>query len=153
MAIGAGTGAALGGGAAAGAAGVISLGLAMPPVGVAVAIGSALGPLLASGAVIFADEKLHTRAAQEFSQHVKESAARSARQYADSRAADLRAAWGGVSETLHAQLQDLIASVQRHIDDSRTSERTKQEMSEKLYGHEQQIGAFLQPYRSEAQND
>lgn len=53
-------GAALGGGAAAGAAGVISLGLAMPPVGVAVAIGSALGPLLASGAVIFADGKLHT---------------------------------------------------------------------------------------------
>lgn len=75
------------------------LGPCHAPVGVAVAIGSALGPLLASGAVIFADEKLHTRAAQEFSQHVKESAARSARQYADSRAADLRAAWGGVSET------------------------------------------------------
>ena len=60
---------------------------------------------------------------------------------------------GWRQRNLHAQLQDLIASVQRHIDDSRTSERTKQEMSEKLYGHEQQIGAFLQPYRSEAQND
>ncbi|MFE6847498.1 dynamin family protein [Streptomyces sp. NPDC057686] len=156
MAIGAGTGATVvGGTAAAAAAGLISL--ALPPVGVAVAIGAAVGPLLASGAVIFANGKLQSRAAEEFSDHVKDSAGQTARQYADSRAADLRAVWGGISETLHIQLQDLIGIVQRNIEESRLDEQAKAGMRDQLYAYEQRItdveqhiATFLQPFVSEA---
>ncbi|WP_327363922.1 dynamin family protein [Streptomyces sp. NBC_01296] len=159
MAIGAGTGATVvGGTAAAAAAGLISL--ALPPVGVAVAIGAAIGPLLASGAVIFANGKLQSRAAEEFSDHVKDSAGLTALQYADSRAADLRAVWGGISETLHIQLQDLIGIVQRNIDESRLDEQAKAGMRDQLYAYEQRItdveqhiAAFLQPFVSEAEPD
>ncbi|MEV6733375.1 MULTISPECIES: dynamin family protein [unclassified Streptomyces] len=159
MAIGAGTGATVvGGTAAAAAAGLISL--ALPPVGVAVAIGAAVGPLLASGAVIFANGKLQSRAAEEFSDHVKDSAGLTARQYADSRAADLRAVWGGISETLHIQLQDLIGIVQRNIEESRLDEQAKAGMRDQLYAYEQRItdveqhiATFLQPFVSEAEPD
>ncbi|MEU9253080.1 dynamin family protein [Streptomyces sp. NPDC048270] len=161
MAIGAGTGAAVAGGTAAAAtAGLITLGLTVPPVGVAIAIGAAVGPLMASGAVLFADGKLQARAAQEFSDHVKESATMAARQYADSRAADLRAVWGGISETLHTQLQDLIGIVQRNIDESRHDEQGKADLRDELYTHEQRIteieqliGGFLQPFVSEAEHE
>ncbi|MEU9305428.1 dynamin family protein [Streptomyces sp. NPDC048269] len=159
MAIGASTGAALAGGTAAAAtAGLISLGLAMPPVGIAVAIGAAIGPLMATGAVIFADGKVHSRVAQEFSDHVKESANPAARQYADSRAADLRAVWGGISETLHGQLQDLIGIVQRNIVENREDAQAKSGKRDRLYTHEQRIteveqliGGFLQPFVSETE--
>lgn len=162
FAIGAGTGAAvLGGTAAAATAGVITLGLTLPPVGIAIAIGAAIGPLMASGgAFLFADGKLQARAAQEFSDHVKESATLAARQYADSRAADLRAVWGGISETLHTQLQDLIGIVQRNIDESRHDEQSKAGLRDQLYTHEQRIteieqliGGFLQPFVAEAERE
>lgn len=161
MALGAGGGAVVAGGAtAAAAAGLISLGLAVPPVGVAVAIGAAIGPLLASGAVFFADGKLQTRAAEEFAVHVKDSAAQTARQYAGSRAADLREMWGGISGTLHVQLQDLIGIVQRNIEESRQDEQAKAGMRDQLYAFEQRItdveqhiATFLQPFVSEAERE
>ncbi|WP_030161626.1 dynamin family protein [Streptomyces sp. NRRL S-244] len=161
MALGAGGGAVVAGGAtAAAAAGLISLGLAVPPVGVAVAIGAAIGPLLASGAVFFADGKLQTRAAEEFAVHVKDSAAQTARQYAGSRAADLREMWGGISGTLHVQLQDLIGIVQRNIEESRQDEQAKAGMRDQLYAFEQRItdveqhiASFLQPFVSEAERE
>ncbi len=113
---------------------------------------------MATGAVIFADGKLRARAAQEFAGHVKESAQRAARQYAESRGADLRAVWGGLGDALHLQLQELIGIVQRNIDDSRGDEHTKRELSEQLYRHEQriteveqQIAGFLQPYVAETE--
>ncbi|MFE9629759.1 dynamin family protein [Streptomyces sp. NPDC006463] len=161
MAIGAGTGAAVAGGAAVAAtAGLITLGLAMPPVGIAAAIGAAVGPLMASGAVLFADGKLQSRAAQEFSDHVRDSAGLTARQYADSRAADLRAVWGGISGALHTQLQDLIGIVQRNIEESRFDEQSKAGLRDQLYVYEQRIteveqliGVFLQPFVSEAERE
>ncbi|MYT22017.1 hypothetical protein GTW69_17240 [Streptomyces sp. SID7760] len=161
MALGAGGGAmVVGGTTAAAAAGLISLGLTVPPVGVAIAIGAAVGPLLASGAVFFADGKLQTRAAEEFAAHVKDSAAQTARQYAASRAADLREMWGGISGTLHLQLQDLIGIVQRNIEESRQDEQAKAGMRDQLYAFEQRItdveqhiANFLQPFVSEAERE
>ncbi|MCC0098079.1 dynamin family protein [Streptomyces flavotricini] len=160
MMYGAGGGAALGVGAAAAAAAAGLISLALPPVGVAVAIGVAMGPLLASGAVLFAPGKLQTRAAEEFATHVKDSADQTARQYAGSRAADLREMWGGISGTLHLQLQDLIGIVQRNIEESRQDEQAKAGMRDQLYAFEQRItdveqyiANFLQPFVSEAERE
>lgn len=161
LVIGAGTGAALAGGAAAATtAGVISLGIAVPPVGVAMAIGAAIGPLLASWAVIFADGKLRERAAAEMAAQVKESAGRSASQYAVSLAADLRAAWGGLADSLHAQIQEMIGMVQRNINESQRDEQVTRDRRDRLYEHEQQIteierliGTFLQPLVTESERE
>ncbi|MFE0601973.1 hypothetical protein ACFW2T_17510 [Streptomyces sp. NPDC058892] len=122
--------------------------------------GAAVGALMASGAVIFGNGKLQSRAAEECSDHVKDSAALTARQYADSRAADLRSVWGGISETLHLQLQDLIGIVQRTIEESRTDEQAKARTRDKLYAFEQRIteveqhiATFLQPFVSEGERE
>ncbi|MFE5540508.1 dynamin family protein [Streptomyces sp. NPDC056492] len=162
MVYGFGGGAALAGGATAAAAatGLITLSLAVPVIGMAAAIGAAVGPLLASGAVFFAPGKLQTRAAEEFAAHVKDSAAQTARHYAGSRAADLRKMWGGISGTLHLQLQDLIGIVQRNIEESRQDEQDKTGMRDQLYAFEQRItdveqhiAGFLQPFVSEAERE
>ncbi|MGA4837822.1 dynamin family protein [Streptomyces sp. G45] len=161
MVLGSSTGAAaFGGTALAGTAGVISLGLAMPPLGVAVAIGAAVGPVMAAGAVLFADDKLRKRAAQEFAGHLRQTADASARQYARSRVTDLRAVWGGIADTLSAQLQELIGSVQRNSEESRLDEQSKQAQRDELYALElriteveQEIGEFLRPYVGDAERD
>ncbi|MFB8352383.1 dynamin family protein [Streptomyces niveus] len=153
LAAGAGAGAAVAGGVtAATAGGIISLSVVLPPVGLAVAIGAALGPLLAGGSAIFVGDKLRDRVAEEFAAHMRESAGPSARQYAASRTTALRAVWGDIGDTLHGQLQDLIGSVQRNIEQSRRDEQTKREVRDTLYQHEQritgieqQIATFLQP--------
>ncbi|MER7467066.1 dynamin family protein [Streptomyces sp. NPDC097981] len=161
LAAGVGTGAALGGGvAAATAAGIVSLGLVLPPVAVTVAIGAALGPLLAASSAIFASGKLRDRVAEEFAEHMKQSANRSARQYADSRTSDLRAVWGAISDALNAELQELIGVVQRNIEQSRTDEHGKRFLRDQLYAYEQRItaveqhiAAFLQPFVTEGERD
>ncbi|MFD0416734.1 dynamin family protein [Streptomyces sp. NPDC127108] len=153
LAAGAGAGAAVAGGTtAATAAGIISLGIVLPPLGLTLAIGAALGPLLAAASAVFASGKLRDRIAMEFAEHIKESAGRSARQYADSRTADLRGVWGEIGDTLHSQLQELIGSVQRNIEQNRTDEQSKRNVRDALYLHEQQIteieqriASFLRP--------
>ncbi len=150
MAIGAGTGAAAGGAALAAAS---LIGLVMPPLGLMVGIGAALGPIVAAGAVVLSDGKLRDLVAEKFADDLYRSAESSAEQYALNRATELRSSWSKIEKGLAARLQELIASVKRSIEESRVDEQEKQRLRNGLYQYEQQltviegrIGDFLRPY-------
>ncbi|TVL91899.1 dynamin family protein [Streptomyces sp. SAJ15] len=161
MAFGAGAGAGAGGGfAAAASAGAVSLGVAMPPLGAAMAFGAALGALSAGFVAVFSVGKLRGKVAEDFAAHLVRTADASGQQYARNRAADLRGHWRGVADALADRLQELIVSVKRNIDGARVDEQEKVHRRNEISHHERSltdiedlIGAFLKPYVSEVPRD
>lgn len=151
---GAGAGAAAGGGlSAASAAGLLALGVTVPPLGVAVAIGAALGPVMAAVSVVLSGGKLRGRAAEAFAEQLRGSADTSAREYAGSRTQELREVWRGVSASLTARLEELIGGVRRNVEGNRQDEQGKLATRNRLYEYEreltaieEEISAFLRPY-------
>lgn len=154
---GAGAGAAAGGGlSAASAAGLIALGFTVPPLGVAVAVGAALGPVMAAVSVVLSGGKLRGRAAEAFAEQLRASADTSAREYASSRTQELREVWRGVSTSLTTRLEELIGGVRRNVEGNRQDEQSKLATRGRLYAYEreltaieEEISAFLRPYITE----
>ncbi|WP_327290029.1 dynamin family protein [Streptomyces sp. NBC_01198] len=157
---GAGAGAAAGGGlSAATAAGLIALGFSLPPLGVTLAIGAALGPLMAAASLVLSGGKLRGRAADAFAEQMRHSAATSAKEYASSRTHDLREVWRGVSLALKARLEELIGGVRRNVQGSRQDEQSKLAARSQLYAFERELTAieaeiseFLLPYLPDIQD-
>ncbi|PYC76759.1 hypothetical protein C7C46_21480 [Streptomyces tateyamensis] len=149
--LGVGTGAGIFG--VAGLAGLLSLGVAIPPLGVVLGIGAAVGPLVALGAAWLSEDKLRAKATEQFAAALLASAPHTAKAYAESRATNLREVWHGIANTLESSLEELVDGVQRTIDASRLDEQQKQHLRDALYAHEQRlttieksIGDFLRPY-------
>ncbi|MBZ9641809.1 dynamin family protein [Streptomyces sp. PSKA30] len=157
-ALAAGIGAAGAGGLAlAGTSGLIGLGFAVPPLGVALAVGAALGPVLGAVSLAVSSGKLRARVGHHIAEQLRESAGAIAKQYARSRGAELRDFWNGVADSLSERLREVIADIERSIDQSRLDEQEKQAKRDELYRYEQAltsveaaIGEFLRPYVSEA---
>jgi gas vesicle protein len=157
-ALAAGIGAAGAGGLAmAGASGVLGLGITVPPVGIALAVGAALGPVLGAVSLAVSSGKLRAKVANHIAQQLKQSADHIAEQYVRNRVVDLRAVWNGVADSLSERLQEVITDIERSIDQSRLDEQEKQAKRDELYRYEQEltnievaIGEFLRPYVAEA---
>ncbi|MET9523116.1 dynamin family protein [Streptomyces coeruleorubidus] len=157
-ALAAGIGAAGAGGLAmAGASGMLGLGFAVPPVGIALAVGAALGPVLGAVSLAVSSGKLRAKVANHIAEQLKQSADHIAEQYVRNRVVDLRAVWNGVADSLSERLHEVITDIERSIDQSRLDEQEKQAKRDELYRYEQEltnievaIGEFLRPYVAEA---